>query len=102
MNITMTSRHCQATHRCQQPPCFQARLEAPGNRHPVHRTAELCAEHLGDVVHDLTTWAHGSGITQGHVTVLIIDAGPGQLVTAASEDEPHTPGVPFGTISLSQ
>ena len=102
MNTTTLSRHCQAAHPCQQPARFEALLEARGITQPIRRTRELCAEHLGDVVHELTTWARESGLTDGRVTVLIIDTAPGQLVSVAAEHRPHRSGLPFGTISLSQ
>lgn len=75
---------------CDRPPCFEARLEAAAGRRQVRRHTWLCAEHLGDTVQDLATWARRQNLT-GEVIVLIIDQ-PGDLVHG---------GFAFGTISLN-
>ena len=92
MGVTMTSVRCQAAEPCEQPPCFQARLEARIDRQPVSRTADLCPEHLSDAVNDLTAWANGSGLVDGFVTVLIIDGAEGALLSLEN-DADATPGV---------
>ena len=98
---TTASDHCQAARTCHQPLRFRAHLEAAA-RQPVHRTAEFCAEHLGDAVHDLTAWAHQRGFTHGYVTVLILSeigvicAGP------AGDYAPQPDGLLFGVIPLDQ
>src|SRR5579875_4011685 len=102
MTTAMTFAHCQAAQPCEQPACFQARLEARIDRQPVSRTAELCAEHLSDVVHDLTAWADGSGLTDGFVAVLILDAPMGTLPSLAMEYGPAEGCMRIGTIPLNR
>jgi|SRR5450759_4953291 hypothetical protein len=92
---------CQAGHPCNRAPCFQARLDAAAGRRQVRRHAEFCAEHLGDAVQALATWAREHGI-EGTVTVLVIDQ-----PTAGQDDSParpasHAPcGFAFATILLN-
>jgi hypothetical protein len=63
---------CQAGQPCNRPPCFQARLEATSGPQCVRQRAELCAEHLGNTVQALASWARSQGL-DGEVTVLAID-----------------------------
>jgi hypothetical protein len=103
MTTTMFPGHCQSDHHCDRTPCFQARLEARGALSPVRKNADLCAEHLGDVVLELTAWAHSSGLTDGQVTVLILDPAPGeQLVSPVACHGEPSEGLPFGTIPLNR
>jgi hypothetical protein len=96
---------CHAGHPCAHVPCFQVLLEAPGRPQPARRNATACASHLGEVVCDLTTWAHEHGLTSGQVTVLAVDRPP---VTGHAEDlagradggEPAQRGFAFFTIAL--
>jgi hypothetical protein len=99
--ITTDSGHCQADQQCHQPLRFRACLEAHGTRQPVYRTAEFCSGHLGDAVHDLTTWAHQRGLTNGHVTVLILSDIGVIWARSASRYGPETDGLPFGVIPLA-
>ena len=97
------SLHCQADGPCDRAPCFQARLEAAATgRRPVRRHAELCAEHLGDTVQALATWARSQGL-EGKVTVLAIDQpAPGQADSSARQDNNRVhSGFAFGTIQLN-
>jgi hypothetical protein len=66
-------KHCEADRRCGRAACFEAQLEARDGGHRVRKNAELCANHLGDMVQSLTAWAREEGITCGQVTVLVID-----------------------------
>jgi hypothetical protein len=99
---TTISDHCQAGRTCHQPLRFRAHLEAGGARQPVHRTAEFCAEHLGDAVHDLTAWAHQRGLTHGYVTVLILSEIGVICTRSAADYDPQPDGLPFGVIPLDQ
>jgi hypothetical protein len=101
MTTTTITSHCQAAGPCPQPPCFHAHLEAQSTPAPVRRTADLCAVHLGDVVHDLTAWAHRAGLTSGQVTVSIITAASGQLPVPAA-GQPASGGLAFATIPLTR
>jgi hypothetical protein len=97
--LSVPARRCQADPRCDRAPCFQVRLEAAGGR-PVHRQAELCAEHLGTAA-ALAAWARERGL-QGQVTVLAIDQrGPGQADSAAPPDDRVHCGFAFGAIPLN-
>jgi hypothetical protein len=103
MNTATTiSGHCQAGQKCHRPLRFRARLEAGGTCQSVHRTAEFCAEHLGDAVHDLTAWAHQRGFTDGHVTVLILSDIDVSCVGPGRQYGPQADGLPFGDIPLGQ
>jgi hypothetical protein len=103
INTTTTiSGHCQAGQKCHRPLRFRARLEARGTCQPVQRTAEFCAEHLGDAVHDLTAWAHQRGFTSGHVTVLILSDVGVFYAASGGECGPQADGLLFGDIPLGQ
>ncbi|HMH91501.1 MAG TPA: hypothetical protein VK586_10510 [Streptosporangiaceae bacterium] len=97
--LSVPALRCQADPRCDRAPCFQVRLEAAGGR-PVHRQAELCAEHLGTAA-ALAAWARERGL-QGQVTVLAIDQrAPGQAGSAARPDDRVHCGFAFGAIPLN-
>lgn len=89
------SPFCKADHHCDRIPCFQVRLEATGGRRYVRTRTELCADHLGNAVQELATWAREQGL-HGEVTVFAIDL-PG-----ASQPSPEwgRSGLLFGTIPL--
>jgi hypothetical protein len=93
---------CQADSTCGHPPRFQARLEAMDGAQPVRRSAEACASHLTDMVQALTTWARHHHLTEGQLTVLVIDPplrGSG-LLTVAGHGQPETLALAFTTIRL--
>jgi hypothetical protein len=97
---------CHAGRPCAHAPCFQVRLEAPARPRPARRNATACASHLGEVVCDLTAWAHDHGLTRGQVTVLAIDRPPVTCPAAGSGGfggfgEPAGPGFAFTTIPLT-
>jgi hypothetical protein len=97
----LPSAGCQAG-LCDRAPCFQARLEASDGRLPVHRHAELCAEHLGDAVHALAAWARDQGM-EGKVTVLAVDQpAPGQSDSQSSPGDRVLCGFAFGTILVNR
>ena len=95
---------CQADSTCGHPPRFQARLEAADGAQPVRRNAEACAGHLTDMVQALTTWARDHHLTEGQLTVLVIDpplCGSG-LLTVVSHDQPEMLAFAFTTIRLTE
>jgi hypothetical protein len=93
--------HCDADHRCHRAPCFEAQLEAQNGALPVRKSAELCANHLGDMVQSLTAWARSRGLTRGQVTVLAIDpTWPSRATGQAIACEPSR-AFRFGTIPLT-
>jgi hypothetical protein len=95
---------CQANSTCGRPSRFRARLEAADGRQPVRKSAEACAGHLGDMVQALTTWARGRHLTEGQLTVLVIDPpfdGP-CLLARADHSGPERAGFAFSTIRLTE
>jgi|HubBroStandDraft_2_1064218.scaffolds.fasta_scaffold119762_2 hypothetical protein len=98
MTTDVLYSHCQADHRCNRTPCFEAQLVADGGMLPIHRNAELCADHLGDMVQALTAWARSLGLTRGQVTVLAID--PTWHVRTADQARPCKP-FQFAAIPLT-
>lgn len=92
----VTNRQC-AVDGCHQPPCFRTHLERPGR--PVcgcaARTADACAEHVVDVIHDLAQWAKQHCPHPADVTVYAADrtTTPGTQATP-----PH--GFAFTTIRV--
>jgi hypothetical protein len=60
---------------CDEPPYFRARLEAAtgSQQMQILASTDVCAEHLGDAVHDLTVWAQEARM-HGQVVVLAIGA----------------------------
>lgn len=99
MNLNATRHaHCQADHYCHRMPCFEAQLEAHDGPEPVRRNAELCADHLGNMVQSLTAWARNCGLTHGHVIVLAID--PSWPVRTA--DQARRPRMPPRAIQFAE
>jgi len=93
---------CQAGRACERPPRFQARLEAVNGTQPVRKNAEACAAHLTDMVQALTTWARDHHLTEGQLTVLVIDPPlrGSSLLTVAGHGQPETLALAFTTIRL--
>jgi len=58
---------------CTRAAFFQARVESPAGCEHTRRRANACASHLVDVIQLLRTWARGSHLTGGWLTVLAID-----------------------------
>jgi hypothetical protein len=63
---------CQADHGCRRAVCFQVQLEAAGP-HPTRRQADVCADHLGGMVQQLSGWAREGGLTGGRLTIFAVD-----------------------------
>jgi hypothetical protein len=86
-------RRCNADPRCRRAPRFQVQLhQAPGQSQP-DRTADTCADHLGDTVQALTQWASTTGFGSGLLQVSVV--GP-----PTGDGDPHPPPFPFATIQL--
>jgi hypothetical protein len=88
---------------CTRAAFFQARVEWPpgrghGREHSGRR-ANACASHLVDVIQLLRTWARGSHLTGGWLTVLAID--PYALPRLAALGIPE-PGFAFYTAPITQ
>jgi hypothetical protein len=48
-------------------------IEAASGARPVRLNVRVCTHHFGDAAQALTDWARARHITNGHVTVLVID-----------------------------
>ena len=97
------TRACQANRDCTSTPRFQARLEAANGARRVRLNVRACAHHFGDAAQALTDWARARHITNGCVTILVIDPPPcGALPEPPSgRRQPQTPGIAFTTIPLA-
>lgn len=69
------SDRCQMDTSCYQSPRFQVCLAATGRTlcQPVRRHTEACADHLGAMMQDMTRWAREHDLTDGDLTVLIVN-----------------------------
>ena len=94
---TAQDRHCHSGPGCHRLPRFRAQL------HPAHRalgqppavkTVDTCADHLGDTVLDLVSWASTTRFGSGILEVSVVGATPG-------EEERHLGAFPFASIPLS-
>lgn len=85
---------CHADGACGRPPRFQVYLDAADGTGPVHRSAEACSDHLGDMVQALTSWARGGQLSDAQLRVFAIGR-PGEGGT------PPGPGAPGGPDPLS-
>lgn len=82
-NQTMTTplastqhSRCQAEH-CDRTPCFRVEVHDPPGTIVDGKTADICADHLGATVCDLTVWANSEAeLTGGNIQVCVIDARP--------------------------
>jgi hypothetical protein len=97
-----STRACQATRDCTSIPRFQARLEAASGARPVRLNVRACARHFGDAAQALTDWARARHITDGYVTVLVIDPPPYGSLPEPPVDRrlAQAPGLAFTTIPL--
>jgi hypothetical protein len=62
---------CLADLACQRPARYRVRLDADTPK-PVHREADVCADHLDGVVQYLRTWAVEGDLPDGRLTVSVI------------------------------
>lgn len=84
---------------CTREAFFQARVEWPPGREHTQKRANACASHLVEVIELLRTWARGSHLTGGWLTVLAID--PYALPRLAALGIPE-PGFAFYTAPITQ
>ena len=99
-----STRACQADRDCTSTPRFQARLEAASGARPVRLNVRACAHHFGDAAQALTDWARARHITNGYVTVLVIDPPPCSALPGPplSRRQAQAPGIAFTTIPLAR
>jgi hypothetical protein len=88
-------RRCHADPDCCRPPRFRAQLrrphETPGQS-PAVKTADTCADHLGDTVQALAKWARVTGFGSGILEF--------SVVGTSSEEDRRMLAFPFATIPL--
>jgi hypothetical protein len=97
-----STRACQADRDCTSTPRFQARLEAANGDWPVRLNVRACAHHFGDAAQALTDWARARHITDGQVTVLVIDPPPCHALPGPpNQRRIQAPGIAFTTIPLA-
>jgi hypothetical protein len=92
---------CHADGACCQPPRFQAYLDAADGTGPVHKSAEACSDHLGDMVQALTDWARGHRLSGAELRLFAIDR-PGESSTPPSPGGPDTLSLAVSTIRLTE
>jgi hypothetical protein len=99
-----STRACQADRDCTSTPRFQARLEAANGARPVRLNVRACAHHFGDAAQALTDWARARHLTNGQVTVLVIDPPPCGSLPGPPVDRrlAQAPGLAFTTIPLAR
>jgi hypothetical protein len=92
-------RHCHADPDCPRTPRFQAQLHRAHQEHQppgqsaAARTLDTCADHLGDTVQALASWASATGFGSALVQFSVVG-------TLASEDDRRLPEFPFAVIYL--
>ncbi len=95
---------CQAGGACGRPPRFQAYLDAADGTGPVHRSAEACSDHLGDMVQTLTSWARARQLSDAQLRLFAIDR-PGEGGThpgLGGQGGPDTLSLAVSTIRLTE
>lgn len=92
---------CHADGACCQPPRFQAYLDAADGTGSVHKSAEACSDHLGDMVQALTDWARGQRLSGAELRLFAIDR-PGESSTPPSPGGPDTLSLAVSTIRLTE
>jgi hypothetical protein len=99
------SDSCQVDTTCRRPPRFQAHLDATERvqHRPIHRYTEACANHLGAMVHAMTTWAREQELTEGDLTIVTLDPplGGRQLGRQPHRSGTQRSGLIFSVIPLS-
>lgn len=98
-----STRACQARRDCTHPPRFQARLEAANGARSVRLNVRACAHHFGDAAQALTDWARARHLTNGSVTILVIDPPPCGALPGlpVNRHQVPAPGLAFTTIPLA-
>jgi hypothetical protein len=93
---------CHAVANCQRQACFQVQVEASLGRRPVLHWANACAAHLGELVEGARTWASDGHLTDGTLTVLVIDPAAESRRAAGGEPGPLWPGLAFSVLPVPQ
>ena len=72
------SDSCQADTTCYRPPRFQVHMDRVpyAQQPPFRRRTDACANHLGGMVQAMTRWAREQELTEGDLTVMVIDPPP--------------------------
>jgi hypothetical protein len=63
---------CLADLACKRATHFQVRFDADAPK-PVRRQTDVCADHLDGVVRYLNRWAAEADLTDGQLTILVLD-----------------------------
>lgn len=63
---------CLADLACKRVARFQVRFDADALR-PIRREMGVCADHLNGVVQYLNRWAAEGDLTNGQLTILVLD-----------------------------
>jgi hypothetical protein len=94
-------QRCPADPRCRSTPCFRVRLHSAPDEAEVVKTANTCADHLGDTVQALSGWATASGFAAGQLQVWAIGPSPApDAVGTVGADSPVTAFL-FASIPLA-
>jgi hypothetical protein len=99
----MHAHTCHADGACCRPPRFQAYLDAADGAGPVHKSAEACSDHLGDMVQALTDWARGHQLSGAQLRLFAIDrpGGSSALPGPAGQGGPDALSLAVSTIWLT-
>jgi len=63
---------CLADLACKRATRFQVRFDADAPK-PIRRETDVCVDHLHDVVRYLNRWAAEGELTNGQLTILVLD-----------------------------
>jgi hypothetical protein len=102
---TKQAHPCHADGACGRPARFQAYLDAADGTGPVHRSAEACSDHLGDMVQALTIWARRLQLSDAQLRVFAIDRpgeGSGALAGPGGQGGPDPLSLAVSTIWLTE
>jgi hypothetical protein len=67
---------CQQGY-CERVPCFRVEVHDPPGTIVDGKTVDVCADHLGATVCDLTAWANTEAkLSGGNIQVCVIDSRP--------------------------
>jgi hypothetical protein len=90
--------HCQADPRCSRTPCFRVEVHDPPGTIIDDKTANTCADHLGDAVQLLSRWAANHRLSDGYLQVCVIDGA--SSAAAGLDSDPLPVSFPFASIPL--
>ncbi|MBV9854338.1 MAG: hypothetical protein JOY82_07395 [Streptosporangiaceae bacterium] len=95
---------CGAEEGCHHAVCFQVQLKASGPE-PVLRRTDVCADHLGGMVQELSTWARERGLTGGRLTIFAVDPEESERVKGSGRAQAtgrQPAAFPFAEIPLGR